>query len=248
MKKIRAGLSAKLLTISTLSLTLSACSNNSSVTTPPAVSSAGTYVFSAVGTDPNDGDYAVIGSFTADNSGNISSGVADYNLGSGTDTNVALSGTYSLSGSTATVTLNSSGKGFTDTFVTTLGITGTAPLSSFDGTGSGTLYHQVISGFSPAGNYAYTVKGEGDGTVTGSGSFVAASGGTFTGGTTTYTDGATTRSSSSATGFLNAPQSSGRGQGSLQGNNLAYYVISPTQILALGIDARALLLFPASKS
>ena len=104
--------------ISTLVLSLTACSSgsNSSGTTTgtiPVVTNAfvtGSYVFSVTGTDPTDGDYSVLGSFVADGKGNITSGVADYNLGSGIDDNVQLTGTYSVTpGGTASVTLMDSG-------------------------------------------------------------------------------------------------------------------------------------------
>ncbi len=234
--------------VSALTLTMAACSNNAAVATPPPVAAfSGSFVFSAAGTDPTDGDYFVIGSFVADGKGNITSGVADYNLGSGIDANVPLTGTYTVSGSTATIKLTDS-KSVNDTFTTTLITSGTAPVTGFDGTGSGTLYPQVTSGFTPAGIYSYSVKGEGDGTVTGSGSFTASAAGTFTAGATTYTDTATTVTTTTATGFVYTPASSGRGQAALQGNNLAYYVIGPKQMLMINLDPGALLMFPVTKS
>jgi hypothetical protein len=247
MTNNRQRLVVKCLGVSALAALMTACANQATVSSVPAVNNAGSYVFTATGTSSVDGDYSVIGSFVADGSGNISSGVADYNLGSGIDSGVALSGTYTLVGNVATVTLTNSTKTFTDTFNTNLG-NGVSNVSNFDGTGSGTLYPQTTSGFTPAGTYAFTAKGEGDGTISGSGSFVANAGGTLVSGNTTFTTNATTLTTTTATGFLYAPQTGGRGQGALQGNNLAYYVIGPKQIVALNLDSGSLLLIPATKS
>ena len=237
----------KCLGTTALAVSLIACTNQATVTPVPPVVNAGSYVFTASGTSSVDGDYWVAGSFVADGSGNITSAVADYNLGSGTDASVALTGTYTLVGNVATITLTNSTKSFTDTFNTVLG-NGVSPVSNFDGTGSGTLYPQVTSGFAPAGTYAYTVQGEGDGNITGNGSFVANAAGTFTSGSSTLTSNATTLTAATAVGFLYTPQTGGRGVGSLQGYDLAYYVIGPKQIVALGLDERAILLIPATKS
>jgi hypothetical protein len=233
---------------------LTACSGGGSSTstvstTPTGVAAfSGSFVFSAVGTNSTDGDYFVVGSMVADGKGNITSAVADYNLGSGTDENVPLKGTYTVSGSTVSISLTDS-KSVTDTFITGTTLTaGSEPLANFDGTGSGTVYAQTTSGFSPAGNYTYSVKGEGQGVVTGSGAFVAATGGTFSSGNLTYTDAYTTATSASIAGFVYTPEPGGRGQASLAGHNLAYYVISPSQILMIGLDQRALILIPAQKS
>ena len=247
MTRNRQLLITKCLGAAALSVSLVACSNQATVSSPPAVVNAGSYVFTATGTSTVDGDYSVIGSFVADGSGNITSAVADYNLGSGIDSNVPLTGTYSLSGNVATVTLTNSTKSFTDTFNTNLG-NGVSNVTNFDGTGAGMLYPQVTAGFAPAGTYAFTATGEADGPIKGSGSFVANSAGTFTSGSSTFTSNASTLASSTATGFLYAPQLGGRGQASLQGNNLAYYVIGPKQIVALNLDAGSLLVIPATKS
>ena len=252
MAKRSEGIAVLCLSGSLFALSLCGCGGSSSTATgtpptpPPAVVSAGSYVFEASGTDGTDGDYFVVGSFVADANGKITSGTADYNLGSGVDKNVTLTGTYTVQGSVATVNLSSADNGFTDTFNTNLG-SASAPVTNFDGTGSGMLYQQVTAGFSPAGTYNYTVKGEEDGTVTGSGSFVTNAGGTITSGSSTYTNDDAT-ATATATGFVYAPLANGRGVGSVQGIDLAYYVISPTQILAIGLDDRALLMIPATKA
>jgi hypothetical protein len=203
-------------------------------------------VFQVSGTSSVDGDYSVLGSFVADGKGNLTSAVADYNLGSGIDDNVPLTGTYTVSSGTATINLTDGGS-VQDSFTAAIVSTGSTSLQNFDGSGSGTLYKQTTSGFTTPGTYSFSVTGEGQGTITGSGQFVAASNGTFSGGNLTFTDSQTTQTYSTITGFLATPQSSGRGQAALEGSNLAYYVVGPNQILMLGLNQQNLLLIPAQK-
>lgn len=255
MSDLRLGTIGKFLGASAFSLALIACGNgmsgssgSSSSTTLALTTSAlsGSYVFTATGTDPNDGDYSVAGSFVADGKGNITSAVADYNLGSGVDDNVPLTGTYTVSGGTIAVTLMDGGS-VKDTFNTAPINSGSAGVSSFDGTGTGKLYAQTTSGFSPAGTYSFSLAGEGDGTISGSGQFVAAASGAFTSGSLTLTDAQTSLTYSTVSGLLGPTAASGRGFANIEGNNLAYYVIGPNQIQMMGIDARYLLTIPAQK-
>ena len=178
--------------------------------------------------------------------GHITSGVADYNLGSGIDDNVALTGSYTASGGTATVTLMDSGV-VKDTFTAVLVNSGSTTLASFDGTGSGTLYPQVTSGYTTAGTYSFSIKGEGDGVISGSGQVVAAASGAFTSGNLTFTNGSASQTYSTVTGLLGPTGAGGRGFANIEGNNLAYYVVGPSQIQMMGIDARYLLTIPATK-
>jgi len=248
MNKVRWNAILGLTAVCALATALTGCSGNGStpVTAAPA-NLTGAYVFSVTGTDSSDGDYAVVGRFVADGKGGISGGVADYNLGSGIDGPVPLTGTYTASGGTVTVNLTD-GKGVIDTFTVVPSTTGSSPIQNFDSSGSGTLYPQITPGFSPPGIYAATLKGEGNGaTITGSGQFIVAAAGTTSGGPLSYTDGPTTMTYASVTGFVLPPNSSGRGQASLAGNNLAYYVISPVQVIFIGLDGRALLTIPATK-
>jgi hypothetical protein len=226
---------------------LTGCSNPGTIVVTPTLSSLkGSYVFSVEGTDPNDGDYAIVGSFVADGQGHITSGVADYNLGSGIDANVKLTGTYAVSPGNTTIILTDGGF-VQDTFSTTFPGNSPTPISAYDGNGTGMLYPQVTAGFTPAGSYSFTMSGEEQGNLTGSGSFVAGAGGAFSSGSLTLNNGSAPISYATTTGFLYNPQSGGRGQASIEGNNLAYYVISPTQVAMVGLDDRALLQAMAQK-
>jgi hypothetical protein len=187
-----------------------------------------------------------LGSFVADGNGKITSGVADYNLGSGIDPTVPLTGTYTVAAGVATINLTDGGA-VKDTFTSMLATSGTSPIAAFDGNGSGTLYPQVTSGFTPVGAYAFTVKGEGQGTVTGSGNFVVAPGNTISAGTLAYTDGGVLMNYTATTGFIDTPQPSGRAQAALVGYNLAAYVVSPSQVLLIGLDEHNLILLTATK-
>ena len=102
-------------------------------------------------------------------------GQPDYNLGSGIDADVPLTGTYVQSGTALTVKLTDGGT-VDDSFTTTLATSGSSPIANFDSSGSGNLYPQTTSGFTPVGAYAYTVQGEQQGTLTGSGQLVVAAG------------------------------------------------------------------------
>ncbi len=234
---------------------LTACGNNSTSTTPTSTTLtanalSGRYTFLVTGTNATDGDYSVAGSFTADGKGGISSGVADYSLGSGIDSNVPLTGTYTVSGGVATILLTDSA-GLQDSYTTTLFASGGSQVSSViaktDGTGTGTLYSPAIGTFTPAGSYTYALKGEGQGVVAVNGSFVAATSGTFSSGSETFTDGKTTISSTATGGFLYPAQANGRGQAAIGGNSFSYYPTSANQVVLIGLDDSALLYGTASK-
>ena len=249
MSDFRLGILLKCIGVSALTAAMVACGNGTTtpVTSFPGVSSlSGSYVFSVAGTDSNDGDYSVLGSFVADGKGNITSAQADYNLGSGVDAAVPLTGTYIVADGAVVVSLTD-GQSVKDSFTTSLVSSGTASIQNFDGTGSGTLYPQVTAGFTPAGTYSFSLKGEGDGTISGSGQVVVAASGAFTSGTVTLTDAQTSITYSTVSGLIGPTATSGRGFANIAGNNLAYYVIGPNQIQMLGLDERYLLTIPAQK-
>ena len=233
-------------------------SDNTTITSPtpapttPTVSTSptllnGSFVYTASGTNGVDGDYQVAGQFVADGKGNITSAIADYNLGGGVDTAVTMYGTYTVSGSTVTVLLTDGGSA-SEAYIVSYASSGTSTFSNNDGTGTGTLYPQTTTGTTLAGTYTYSLKGEGEGPVTTSGTFKTAANGMFTGGSATYTDAGVTQTYAANTGFVGVPQSNGRGLATVGGNNFSYYIISPTQLVFMGRDDRALLQGLVTKS
>lgn len=234
---------------SALAVSLVACGGSSSSTatpTPPAAAAfKGQYVISINGTDPNDGDYAVAGSLAFDGAGKITAGVADYNLGSGIDQGVQLTGTYTASGSTALVTLTDSG-GTQDTFTATISGSSIA-VQGFDGTGTGTMAAQAATtAYAPAGTYTYSLDGDGQNALTSTGGFVVA-GNTITSGTQKNTDGAVVTNYASISGVVEPVQASGRGVAAIGPFTFAYYPVTANSIVLVGLDDRALLSGTAQK-
>jgi hypothetical protein len=241
---------AALFAASVLTATLAGCggggSNNSSTSAPLDATIKGSFVLSANGTDPNDGLYDVAGVLTFDGNGQITSGVADYNLGSGIDMNVPLTGTYTVAGSTALISLTD-GQGTQDTFTVAYSATGASVVSAFDGVGTGTLTPQSAgSTFTTNGTYTYSLAGQGQNALSSTGGFTVASG-TITSGNQTNTDGVVVSNYPSITGILEPVQSTGRGQAAIGGYYFSYYPVTASQIILIGIDDRALLYGTAKK-
>ena len=217
---------------SAVALVLTACGNNASTTTTTGNTStlaasdfAGPFVFSMSGTDPNDGDYSIAGTFTADGKGNITGGIADFNLGSGVDPNVPFTGTYTAANGIATISITDGGS-VQESYFVPIVKSGTATITRYDGTGNGTLYAAATPTTATAGTYAVNISGEGDGSVSATAKFTTVAAGTFTGGTYSYTDGANLLSYPAATGFLSPVSANGRGQAYIVGNNFSYYMAS----------------------
>lgn len=205
----------------------------------------GSYVFTATGSDPSDGDYFIAGSFQADGAGKITNGVEDLNLGSGVDTGVAFTGAYTVdSAGNATITL-SDGSGIPTFFNVALAGGSSFTITNFDGTGSGTLQAQSVSGFSPNGNFTFTLSGEGQGTVAASGAFTNA--GVITAGTEKYTDGTLSLNIAALSGFLGPAFEGGRGVATIGSNEFSYYVVSQNQIILAGLEEATLLHGTASR-
>ncbi len=238
-----------ILSFATVSLAawLTACSgsggNTTTATTPTVLTASdfsGQYTYFVTGTNPTDGDFAVAGTLVADGKGNITSGVADYNLGSGIDANVPLTGTYLVAAGVATISLTD-GHGTTESYAAPIIKSGSTTIAELDGTGSGTLYAAPTTAFTPAGTYTFSLKGDGQGTLTATGSFVAGASGAISSGTALYTDGSVPQNYPTLSGFVIAPGSNGRGQAVIGGNTFSYYAISASQIALVGLDDRALL-------
>jgi hypothetical protein len=237
--------------LAALSLFLGACGggHKTPTTTPTtftASSFTGAQAFSATGSDPADGDYFVAGSITADGKGGIT-GIEDLNLGSGVDSNVPLSGTYTVDrAGNVSVTL-SDGTGI-PTFFTFSLVGGPANQKiSYNGTGSGSLQTQSTNGFSNVGTFAFTLSGEGEGTVSGSGSFTTGAGGAIGTGTEKYQDGSYVRNVAALSGMVSPAFDGGRGSAVIGSNIFSYYVVSPTQIILAGLESSTLLSGTATK-
>jgi hypothetical protein len=233
-----------------VSALLAACgggndTNQSKTATPTVAQLSGTYTFSASGTDPADGDYFVAGSLNADGKGGLS-GIEDLNLGSGVDSQVPFTGTYQVdSGGNVTATL-SDGTGTPTVLTFPVPSASSKSTLSYNGA-NGTVQTQSTSGFSNVGNFTFTLNGEGEGTVTASGSFTTAAGGSIATGSENYKDGVYTRNTSALTGQVGPQLSGGRGVAIIGPNVFSYYVVSQNQIILAGLEDSTLLFGTATK-
>lgn len=220
-------------------------SSNTATTIAPSMKFSGTFAFSATGTDPSDGDYFVAGSLTADGKGSVT-GIEDFNLGSGVDSSVPFTGTYTVdSSSNVTLTL-SDGTG-TPTFLTFPAPSGSASTKlSYNGTAAGTLQPQT-SGFANAGTYKFTLSGEGEAAVTASGTFTLGGAGVIASGSEQYQDGNYMRSTQALSGIVSPTFTGGRGTAVIGSNLFSYYAVSPNQIILAGLEDNVLLFGTATK-
>ena len=207
---------------------------------------SGTFVFSASGTDPADGDFFVAGSLTSDGKGNVT-GVEDLNLGSGVDSAVPFTGTYTVDGGKNVTLTLSDGTGTPTYLIFPVPSGSPAAKLNYDGTGSGTLQTQSSS-FSNVGTFTFTLNGEGEGTATGSGTFTTVdSSGTIASGGENYQDGNYTRNTAALTGVLSPSFDGGRGTAVIGPNMFSYYVVSQNQIILAGLEDSTLLYGTATK-
>ena len=228
-----------------VSLTSCGTSSNPAPAAPAYTTSnlSGGYVFTANGTDPTDGDYAVAGTFQADGKGNITGGIADYNLGSGIDPHVQFTGTYTVASQGAGTVSITDSQGVQDTFTiyltngSTGGISG---VSSFDSSGSGELVPIGTQAASLAGTYSFSLTGEEFGALAESGTFTTNAAGTITSGTDSYTDAGASGSNAALSGYL-LPIVNGRGYAVIGPHTFGYYLNSLNQIILVGLDDQALL-------
>ena len=241
-------------TVLTVSIFIAACGggggNNGTSSLGALVASLaqlnGTFAFSVTGTDPSDGDYFIAGTFTADGKGNITNGLEDLNLGSGVDSSVQFTGTYQVANSLVTVIVND-GTGTPTFFSFPVPASGSVAITTYDGTGKGTLQAQSASGFSNVGNFAFNLQGEGAGTVTASGSFTVGSANAVTNGTESYQDGNFYSRSTSSLGGVLSPAFGGRGTAVIGSNVFSYYVVSQNQIILAGLEDSTLIYGTATK-
>lgn len=219
--------------------------NNNTNNTPPAPTFtasnlSGNFVLTAMGTDPTDGDYAVLGSVQADGKGGIT-GVADFNLGSGIDADVLLTGTYTVSSNGNTTITLTDISGITTTVAVQLTSSGISfPITNFGGTGTGVLLPQTANTFANVGSYNYFISGEGEGNIQGSGSFTTDATGGIASGAENFTDGPFQLNNSPLTGFL-GPTTGGRGVAAIGSKTFSYYPVSSSEVALLGLDDTSLI-------
>src|ERR1700742_266052 len=239
-----------LITITTVLITISGCGGSGqSLSFPPPQGGftnsnfTGPFAFSYTGTDG--GFLAGGGSFQADGSGHISSGTQDINSGLGINTNVAISGTYTVrADGRGTINITSAAGNSTLDFV--IVANGHALVTRFDGnaTGSGTIDQQTTSSFTNAalaGNYAFSLAGiDNVGNPLGvAGNFTANAAGNITG-VTDSNDTGSVLPNVAMTGTIPVT-ASGRGTAtinSVRGQTLtfAYYVVDNTHLKMVETD------------
>ena len=244
----------KILLTTGLALLLASCgSNNSNTVVPPFTptfsnsSLAGSFVFTAAGTDATDGDYFAAGSFTADGAGNLT-GIEDVNLGSGVDSDIPVTGTYLINanGSGTLTLIDASGN--KDTLGVQLDTAGGTVLTSFDSGPAGTLERQNLTGFVRSGAYTFSVSGSDNvGALTITGTFTVDSLGNVTGGKQDITENGITTAGVAFTGVMTPVFDGGRGRILLGGNQYSYYVVSANKIILAGLDETVFLHGTATK-
>lgn len=211
----------------------------------PSVSQfRGTFTFSATGSD-SDGNYFVAGSFSANGRGGIA-GLEDFNWGSGVDSSVPFAGTYRVEAGSVTAALEDK-TGIPTVIAFQLPDGSSAVPINYDGTGSGTLQPQSAKGFSNMGTFAFTLDGEGNGEIKGSGTFATSSAGTIISGTETYQDGTLSRETEELTGLLSPALERGRGTAVIGSNIFSYYVVSQNQIILAGLEDSRLIYGTATR-
>jgi hypothetical protein len=212
----------------------------------------GNFAFLLAGSAPG-GPIATAGSFLADGNGHLTSGVLDENVNGAPTAGLAFlpSGT-----SAGTYTVASNGRG-TATFATTgrtytlvfyLGPVGSSTTAVFQETDSGIASDglftlQQSAPFTLAsiqGNYAIETSGiSGSSSQVSTGQLGADGAGTVTSGNIDVHTGGTLTTGLPVTGSYSAPAATGRATLALNSGtpNYAAYVVSPTQVYILGIQA-----------
>ena len=212
----------------------------------------GHYAFLLQGFDPN-GMVAAAGSFTADGSGNISSGLADFNDPAGLVADQTFAGTYQIGANKiGTMTINTD-FGQSITFAFAVQANGNAKVIEFDdltgrGTrGSGVIKKQDTTAFSTAkiaGDYAFGLSGiDAVGAAAAMAGTFQASGATgeLTSGEYDFDDGGQVSAAQLFTGG-DSVTTVGRGTLSIvtpsQGTlHFTIYVVSATELFALETDS-----------
>ncbi len=204
----------------------------------------GRYAFSFSGSDAA-GEFFIAGSFQADGSGNITSGIEDLNHGTGVFTNLAFTGTYSVGadGRGSATTTSSQG---TSTFRFVLDGQGLAVIIAFDSDhGSGTVQKQDTSAFSStaiAGNWSFSFGGinSSGGPAAAAGRFGLDAAGNISAGVEDFNNAGVVSSNVTFTGSTSSVSSSGRGTATftsaLGTSQLAFYVVSANEAVFVTLD------------
>jgi hypothetical protein len=219
-----------------------------SMVTLVPVTLSGQYAFSFSGTESKNAlSFFVAGSFTADGAGNIIGGVEDINSNSAKSISKALtlSGTYTIGDDgRGMISFNSAGN--TQTLAFVIETANHAQIIWFDNAanGSGTIDKQASAAFSLnslKGNYAFGFDGvDGSGfTLSWVGTFTLATG-AVTAGQSDLNDSGTVLAKKITGGSFNAPDTNGRGTGTIDfagvAFNYAYYIVSASKLALIQID------------
>ncbi len=235
----------------TFLILLAGCGGGNSPTFPPPqggfanANLNGAFAFSYTGSDAR-GFLAVAGSFQADGSGYVTSGMEDINSGFGISANAAVTGTYVVrADGRGSATLNSPAGNTTIDFVLVAG--GHALVTRFDAaaSGSGTIDQQTASAFSNAalaGTFGFSLFGidSVNNPAASAGSFTMDAAGNITTGVDDLNDNGVIITNHVLTG--SAPVAgSGRGTATLNTAvgtmTLAFYVVDTTHLKFAEIDA-----------
>lgn len=216
---------------------------------------SGQYAYQITGFDTIAG-FREAGVFTSDGNGNITSGTDDFAQGSTILTDTS-SGTYALSNDgTGTLSLNFTNGGFIDFAITMVNssklylvVTDAVNLQSptIVATGAGLAEQQSASAFvAPTGTYVFRLhtNSSTQGATAAVGSFTS-SGGVISAGIEDMNRGGVQSSLGLTGGFLNAPDASGRGSGTITDQNsvttsFTYYVVDANNLRFFSADSGVL--------
>jgi hypothetical protein len=213
----------------------------------------GQYAFSFQGTDTNGiGNYAAVGSITADGLGNISAGEEDF-VDTISQYETTLTGTYTIgTDGRGKMTLTTTDTGIGVKGVQTLSFTVVTPqralVIEFDSfaTSSGSLDLQTPSDFSLAsisGGYSFAFSGLDYTAVTTmalGGMMTADGAGNISSSANDLNDGGNVTANSFTSGTYTAPDSFGRGTAALGSSKFTYYVVNSGMLKFIEEDDTAL--------
>ncbi|MFZ0636325.1 MAG: hypothetical protein WAM08_12460, partial [Candidatus Acidiferrales bacterium] len=216
----------------TATITINAIASTASLT--------GTYTFFVSGEDFTNSVYGAAGSFTADGAGNITAGEEDYDAYLLQDADDPFTGTYTLGADgrgTMTITLTNNltiGESGVQTFAIAVTSATHAVIINFDDSAvaSGTLDAQTLSASDTSvlsGGYSFIFNGAdaiADLYQTGGGVLSADGAGNLAGETVDYDDGGGFFTDTPTGETYSAPDANGRGNITIDGSYMAYYVVS----------------------